>query len=34
MTKLDEVLVIRSPYEESDVSKKMIQGIPGEKKKP
>lgn len=34
MTKLDEVLVIRSPYEESDASKKMIQGMPGEKKKP
>ena len=34
MTKLDEVLVIRSPYDESDASKKMIQGMPGEKKKP
>jgi rod shape-determining protein MreC len=34
MTKLDEVLVIRSPYEDSDASKKMIQGMPGEKKKP
>ncbi len=34
MTKLDEVLVVRSPYEESDASKKMMQGIPGEKKKP
>ena len=34
MTKLDEVLVIRSPYEESDASKKMMQGMPGEKKKP
>ena len=34
MTKLDEVLVIRSPYEDSDASKKMIQGMPGEKKTP
>jgi rod shape-determining protein MreC len=34
MTKLDEVLVIRSPYEESDASKKMMQGMPGERKKP
>ncbi len=34
MTKLDEVLVIRSPYEESDASKKVMQGMPGEKKKP
>lgn len=34
MTKLDEVLVIRSPYEESDASKKMMPVMPGEKKKP
>lgn len=34
MSKLDEVLVIRSPYEESEASKKMMQGMPGEKKKP
>ncbi|MET0515399.1 MAG: rod shape-determining protein MreC [Nitrospiraceae bacterium] len=34
MTKLDEVLVIRSPYEEAEASKKMIPGMPGEKRKP
>ena len=34
MTKLDEVLVILSPYEESDASNKMKQGTPAEKKKP
>ena len=33
MTKLDEVLVIRSPYEESEASKKRSRHA-GEKKKP
>lgn len=34
LTKLDEVLVIRAPYEEADASRKMIESLAGEKRKP
>lgn len=33
-TKLEEVLVIRAAHEEADASRKIMQSLPGEKKKP